>query len=72
MPIGERKRTDRDRQSQLQSQSPSKSTATKIPKSRKGLYQSNTNVEPCVNNMDKILQELVLIKQGQKTFRITK
>ena len=69
MPIGERKRTDRDRQSQLQSQSPSKSPATKIPKSRKGLYQSKTNVEPCENNMDKILQELVLIKQGQKNIQ---
>ena len=73
MPIlGDRKRTHRDRGSFIQhnSESPTKSPASKMPKSRKSLYENTSKnikkADPSEKDMDKILQELELIRQGQK------
>ena len=79
MPIlGDRKRTDRDCGSFIQhnSESPTKSPASKISKSRKSLYENTSKnvkkADPREKDMDKILQELELIRQARKISRTAK
>ena len=73
MPIlGDRKRADRDRGSFIQD-SPSKSPATKIPKSRRNLYENTRSI---VDTSQKIWKEYYknwnLSKQVKRRYRTAK